>query len=195
MKKLAKYKGVFIILVLAALIIMYYRHMSNITKGKEDEEVVQELTAVETVLDRNLTTNYPQSPKEVVKYFSEITQCFYNEDYSEEELEKLADKMLLLYDDELVDYKNHQDYLFDLQTDINYYKLNNYKISSFTPSPSTDVERFTQDGYEWARTWCVYTIKSGKFYKVIQEVFILRKDEKSHWRIYGWKLVEDEEET
>ena len=52
---------------------------------------------------------------------------------------------------------------------------------------------FTEDGFEWARLWCAYTIKSGKYYKTINEVFVLRKDDKSHWRIYGWK--EDKEDN
>ena len=192
MKKLESFKGVFIVLVLAVLLIMYYRHMSNVSKGKEAEDVATEQSVVTETLQRNLTTNYPSTPKEVIKYFSDITQCYYNEEYSDEQLVGLADQMLLLYDDELVSYKTHEDYLMDLRNDINYYKENNYTVSSYAPSASTDVEYFSEDGHDWARIWCIYTIKSGKFYKPIQEVFILRKDEKSHWRIYGWRLVESQ---
>lgn len=192
MKKLESFKGVFIVLVLAVLLIMYYRHMSNVSKGKEAEDVATEQSVVTETLQRNLKTNYPSTPKEVIKYFSDITQCYYNEEYSDEQLVGLADQMLLLYDDELVSYKTHEDYLMDLRNDINYYKENNYTVSSYAPSASTDVEYFSEDGHDWARIWCIYTIKSGKFYKPIQEVFILRKDEKSHWRIYGWRLVESQ---
>lgn len=192
MKKLESFKGVFIVLVLAVLLIMYYRHMSNVSKGKEAEDVATEQSVVTETLQRNLTTNYPSTPKEVIKYFSDITQCYYNEEYSDEQLVGLADQMLLLYDDELVSYKTHEAYLMDLRNDINYYKENNYTVSSYAPSASTDVEYFSEDGHDWARIWCIYTIKSGKFYKPIQEVFILRKDEKSHWRIYGWRLVESQ---
>lgn len=192
MKKLGSYKGVIAVLVLAVVVIVYYNHMSNVVKGKEAEDVVVDSSAVTATLERNLNTNYPSTPKEVIKYFSDITQCFYNEEYNDEELIALADKMLLLYDDELVNNKSYENYLFDLKADINFYKNNNYTVSSYSPSASTDVEYFSEDGSEWARIWCIYTIKSGKNYKPIQEVFILRKDERSHWRIYGWQLVEEE---
>lgn len=191
-QKLNSYKGVIITLVLAVLIIIYYRHMSSVSSGKEEADVVVNASVVTQTLQRNLTTNYPATPKEVIKYFSEITQCYYNEEYTDQELLALADQMLLLYDDELVSYKTHEDYILDLKTDIKLYKDNNYTISSYAPSASTDVEFFTEDGYEWARIWCIYTIRSGKNTKPIQEVFILRKDEKSHWRIFGWQLVSDQ---
>lgn len=191
MKSVGNLKGVFVVLVLAGLIIAYSVHISNKTRGKEEDGAVK-ASVVTEILDRNLNTNYPQTPKEVIKYFSEITQCYYNEEYTDEELVALADQMLRLYDPELAGFKSHDDYIADLKDDIAEYKFNNYTISSFAPSASTDVEYFSEDGYDWARIWCVYTIKSGKNYKPIQEVFILRKDDKSHWRIFGWKLVEKE---
>ncbi len=193
MKKLGSYKGVIVILVLAALIIMYFYHLSNISRGEEEDEAAASQNAVTQVLQRNLDTDYPQTPKEVVKYFSEITKCYYNEKLTDEEIEALATQMLGLYDDELVAANSYNVYIFDLKSDITYYNTNGYTISSYSPSASTDVEYFTQDGHQWARLWCVYTIKSGKNYKPLQEVFILRKDDRSHWRIYGWKEVKKEE--
>ena len=191
MKNVGNLKGVFVVLVLAGLIIAYSVHISNKTRGKEEDGAVK-ASVVTEILDRNLNTNYPQTPKEVIKYFSEITQCYYNEEYTDEQLVLLADQMLKLYDPELANFKSHDDYIQDLKDDIAEYKFNNYTISSFAPSASTDVEFFKEDGYEFARIWCVYTIKSGKNYKPIQEVFILRKDSNSHWRIFGWKPVESQ---
>lgn len=184
-------RGVLIALFVAILLVGIFYRLSNKTVVSSEDEMVETVTAIDTALSRNLTTNYPPTPKEVVKYFSEITQCYYNETFeSDEQLEKLANQMLLLYDDELVGYNSYEDYLFDLRSDITYYNTNGYTISSFAPSASTDVEYFTEDGSERARLWCLYTIKSGKYYKNVNEVFILRKDEKSHWRVYGWKEVD-----
>ena len=58
-------------------------------KSRTSGEEAVESTAVQKVLQKDLERNYPPTPKEVVKYFAEITKCFYNEEYSEEELEKL----------------------------------------------------------------------------------------------------------
>lgn len=195
MKILNNYKGVFITLILAALIAMYFHHMSNLQTSEEDDGAAITSSAATTALQRNLAVNYPATPKEVVKYFSELTQCFYNEHLEDSEVDAVADQILLLYDDKLVAAKSYDEYLFDLKQDIAFYNMNGYTISSFSPSASTDVEYFSQDGSDWARLWCVYTIKSGKNYKPLQEVFILRKDEKSHWRIFGWQLVEEETES
>lgn len=186
-----KFKGMkgIIILFFGGLCILgiFFRMNNKKTPGSEEEKVAK-ITAVDEVLQRNLVTNYPNSPKEVVKYFAEITKCYYNEDLSEDgKLEEVADQMLKLYDDELVSYKTHMDYLFDLQSDINFYKENGYTISSYAPSASTDVFYFREDGFDWARLYCAFTIKSGQYRKTINEVFVLRKDENSHWKIYGWK--------
>jgi len=191
-KKANGLKGVIMALLIALVIgAIVYRFANTDSKSGEEVDLV-EVSAVQQVLSRNLATNYPQTPKEVVKYFGEISKCYYNETFeSDDELIALADQMLLLYDDELVEYNDHSAYIFDLKNQINYYNANKYKLSNVVPQASTDVDYFTEDGYEWARIYAVFTIKSGKFYKDINECFILRKDENSHWRIYGWK-EEDE---
>ena len=181
-------RGILIFLFAAMAFMGFFFRLNNKKSPSTEEEEVKKATPVEIALERNLTTNYPNTPKEVVKYFSEITQCYYNETFDDDEqLEALARQMLKLYDDELVSYKAYEDYLFDLKSDIKFYNENGYTISSFAPSASTDVVFFTEDGFEWARLWCAYTIKAGKDRKTINEVFVLRKDDKSHWRIYGWK--------
>lgn len=192
MKKFKGLKSVLLVFFIGILLVGIFYRFSNKKVISSEEEPVPKASAVDIVLDRNMTANYPQTPKEVVKYFSEITQCYYNETFeSDEELETLADRMLELYDDELVSYKTHEDYIFDLRSDIKFYNENGYKISSYAPSASTDVFYFNEDGFEWARLYCVYTIKSGKYYKTLNEVFVLRKDENNHWKIYGWDEVNE----
>lgn len=191
---MSKFKGikvVFVVLVMAGLLVAYYYHLNNKATTGEDVETVQTASAVAAVLERNLKNNYPATPKEVVKFFSDITQCYYNETYSKEELIALADKMLLIYDDELISYKTYEDYILDLKSDIAIYNQNGWTVSSYAPSASTDVFYFSEDGYEWARLYCIYTIKSGREYKNITEVFVLRKDENSHWKIFGWDKVDE----
>lgn len=191
---MSKYKGlkvVIVVFIMASLLGFYFWHLSNKTAKPEGNEAVVASNAVTAVLSRNLSINYPQTPKEVVRYFSEITKCYYNETLNEESLVALANQMLFLYDDELVNYKTYTDYILDLKSDIAFYNTNGYNISSYEPSASTDVFYFTEDGYEWARLYCQYTIKSGRYYKTITEVFVLRKDENSHWRIFGWELVNE----
>ncbi len=187
-KEIKGLRGVLILFFAGLCLLGIFFRLNNKKTPGSEEETVQKISAAQQLIQRNLTNNYPNSPKEVVKYFSEITKCYYNEEFeSEEELQDLADKMLGIMDDELVSYKNHEDFMFDLRSDINFYNTNGFKISSYAPSASTDVFYFKEDGYEWARLWCAYTIKAGQERKTINEVFVLRKDENSHWKVYGWK--------
>lgn len=151
------------------------------------------LTAVQNVLLRDLDKHYPPTPKEVVKYYSEITKCFYNETYTEEELHALAAKAKELYDDELAENKDNAQYLKDLKSEITAFKESKRAISDYATSPSTDVNFFQEDGYDFARLYCTYYVRKGTAMEQTDEVFLLRLDEKKHWKIYGWDLADKEQ--
>ena len=99
MKRFKGPKGTFCLFLIVVIILVVYYSISS--RGKKQGEETAEVTAVQNVLLRNLERNYPQTPKEVVKYYSEITKCFYNEEYTDEELVELAMKAKALYGDEL----------------------------------------------------------------------------------------------
>lgn len=192
MKSSKVVKTVIIVVVLAAVILAYYYYLGHRTRRQEvEEEAVA--TVVQSVLMRDLEHNYPPTPKEVVKYYAEITECFYNETYSDEELVQLANKIQMLYDAELVANKTQEQYLEDLRNDIAEMKGKQLVIASYEVSASTDVEEFTQDGYSCARLYCTFYLRQpGNGSRVPSlERFILRKDEDGHWKIFGWELVED----
>lgn len=192
MKRFSGKKGIVILVFLACLIIGYYAYLSNRTKPEEETVEVEVLTEVQTVLSRDLETNYPPTPREVVKYFSEISKCFYNEEYTDEELIQLADKIRLLYDDELVANQDEEDYIDALKKDIKDFNEKKRTIAAYEPSSSIDVETFQEDGYDWARLYCIYKIKEGSVIVNSNTQFLLRKDAKGHYKIYGWKLVKSE---
>lgn len=174
---------------LAVIVVVFAIHLNRQTKA--DEEKAVESTAVQKVLLRDLERNYPPTPKEVVKYYADITKCFYNEEYTEEELEQLAAKIQCLYDDELVANKSQEDYMLDLRSEIADMKKNNYTISSYVLSASVDVDEFVENGYSCARLYCTFHVKQGPNGTVASmEQFVLRRDEDEHWKIFGWELVE-----
>lgn len=186
MKKSNTVKIVIIGIVLAVIVVGYYYHISNIKKG--DTEEVVESSAVQAVLMRDLDKNYPPTPKEVVKYFNEISKCFYNENYTEDELDDLAVKIQGVYDDELIANKTKEQYMKDLKSDIDEMEAMDRTLSSYELSASTDVEEFVEDGNTCARLYCNYNIRQGTKMLSSRVVFILRKDENSHWKILGWDL-------
>lgn len=175
--------------ILVALLVGFYYYLSNRTTGEQSEEV-ETITQTQQVLLRNLDMNYPPSPKEVVKYYCDITQCFYNEENTDDQVYQLAMQIQKLYDDELVANQTQEEYMQNLISDIANMKQNGLVISSYSTSSSTDVEEFTEDGYEWARLYCNFVIRKGTQIINTNERFLLRKDADGHWKIYGWELVE-----
>ena len=178
---------VFVVLAIAIVGLFFY--VSNRNKAIEDGKM-QQMTPVQEILSRNLDTNYPPTPKEVLKLYSEITRCFYSEVYTDEELTKLALFARRLFDDELVANQTEEDYLSALRFDIDTWKKDNRVISSYSVSSSTDVQEYSYGGREWAQLYCIYSIRMGTNVAPVQEHFIMRKDEKGHWKILGWELVE-----
>lgn len=193
MKMFKGTKGTIIFIFLVFLVLGYYFYLSNRSRPEITDEVsVETMTESQKALSRNLESNYPPSPREVVKYFSEITSCYYNEEHTDEELRALGLKMRKIYDDELVANQTEEAYLDLLKKDVEEYKQNNRTIASYSPSSSVDVETFSEDGYEWARLYCVYDIKQDALLHQTNLVFILRKDANSHYKIYGWKAIKNE---
>ncbi len=193
MKRFKTPRGAFFLfLAMGCVLLAYYLINLRIEKSKPEDYVP--LTAVQQVLSRNLETNYPQTPKEVIKYYSEITKCFYNEDWTEEELYELAMQAQKLYDHDLIANKTQEQYLQDLKSEIQAFKEKDYYISSYGTSSSTDVYDFTEDGYKFSRLYCTYNIRVGTVIESIEEIFLLRMDLEGHWKIYGWDLAKNHEQ-
>lgn len=186
-------KGVVVGIVLICLVGGYYYYLTNRTPDKSREEKNVKATAVQETLMRDLDKNYPPTPREVVKYFGQISQCLVGETYTDEEFEELALQAQRLYDDELIANKTQQQYLDDLKWDINNFKDQEIVISSYSPSSSVDVEEFSRDGYKWAKLYCNFSLRKGTYIETNEEVFLLRRDEDGHWKIYGWQPVEKTE--
>ena len=67
---------------------------------------------------------------------------------------------------------------------------NGMTVSSYGLPSSTDVEYFSEDGYEWARIYCNFNIRQETKMLNTIEQFLLRKDENGRWKIYGWQLID-----
>lgn len=159
--------------------------------GKSRQEAEEAaLSTVQLALTRDLQNDYPATVKEVVRYYTELQKCFYNEECTDEELEALAMQARLLYDDELLEANEVPAYLDRLRAEVASFRSQNRRITGVAVAASTSVFYFQEDGYSFARIHCGYTISE----KVVQSsntgvVYLLRQDENKRWKIYGWKTV------
>ena len=192
MKNSRKILVILIVVLFVSAILGLFIYVNNKPQsGNVEDDVV--ISNVDNVVLRNLDINYPPTPKEVLKYYSEITMCFYEENLSEEDLVRLAQTARKLYDAELCADVTEEEYLASLREDILEFNSLGIVVSGYTVSASTDVEEFVVDGRECARLYVTYRLRQGTEYIYSNEVFIMRKDEDGHWKILGWELLEEEE--
>lgn len=178
-------------IVLVLLIVGYYFCLSNRKPANGKEEEIDGITAVQQALLQDFEHNYPPSPREVLKAYGDIIVCFYSEEYTDEELTELALQIQNLYDQDLIDNDTPDQYQQNLRWDIKEMKEKNLRVTSYSVASATDVDYFEQDGDSWARLNCNFTVRSGKQAELSKEVFLLRKDEAGHWKIYGWKELDE----
>lgn len=179
--------GVTVVLMLAVFVFGAFV-LSNKKKGEEFREQEVDVSRVKEVVLQDISRNYPPTPKEVLKFYSEITCCFYDENITEEDLNALADKARELYDSELLANQTREEYIEKLKEDVLYFQSQGLVISGYSVSASADVETWKEDGSSWARLYATYRLRQGTEYLYSNEVFILRKDSDGHWKIFGFEL-------
>ncbi len=151
-----------------------------------------ELTEVQKVITRDLERNYPKTPREVVKFYNRIISCFYNEEYTEDELYELGDQARMLMDDELLENNSRDDYFENLKADIETYREKSKTIASTSVCDSNEVNYQTIDGDECAYVNASYFINEDKSYSRTYQTYVLRKDEDGNWKILVFYQTEGE---
>lgn len=180
-----------VLMIMVVTVMLLYHHMVNKVRSSQVPETV---SAVQNVLLVKLEKSYPATPREVLKFYNEILQCYYNEDCTEEEIEQLAEKAWQMYDDELIEKQNWDSFLLALKAEIQSYKEKDKVISSAAPASSTDVDYYKYEGRECANIRCAYTMREKTSLSVVKEIYVLRKDDQGHWKILGWELIQDEDQ-
>ncbi|MBO7355310.1 MAG: hypothetical protein J6U50_01630 [Lachnospiraceae bacterium] len=186
-------RATIIILILVFGMVGYYSYLTGRARDVVREP---EMTPVEKVLSRNLSGDYPPTPKEVMKYYNDIMLCYYQDDVTDEEIDSLGIRARELFDPDLQAINEVGSYLIRLHSDINEYKEAGRKITNPSVASSANVDYYERDGFQFARLLCTYNIsESGNSY-TLRLVYLLRKDPADKkWKIYGWDLLENVDMT
>ncbi len=184
-------RGKIIIIMFAALLV-FLAVFYFAANGKREENLTK-LSATEATIQRDLDINYPQTPKAVVRYYAELSQCMYDPTNSDEEVAAIARQSRGLFDEELKAQQSDEQYLASLKNTIAGFINDNRRIVSFTISPSSEVVYSTLDIGEVASLYCTYTMQKGSVSYSDPEHFLLRKDPEGRWKILGWQSVSVEQ--
>lgn len=179
-----------VLMVIGVIAYYFYVNKENDSNSNNNEDLVGE---VDKVLNKDLEERYPYTVKEVVQFFVRIQKCYYNEEYTEDELVKLAYKATELFDTELLKENPFDEYYEDLKTEIELYKKTGKYIYKVMLDDNSAVEYSTVDEQKYASINCVYYLKDEDGTSKIKETYILRKDENDRWKILGWKEYEGSE--
>lgn len=186
-------RTVILMILFSVIIISLYFFLR--TMGPFTSESVSSKTEVEKLIEKDITGNYPSTAKEVLKLYSRITKCFYNEKLKEEQINELAGQIRLLFDEELLTNNPSEDYLLNLKVDISDYKKADRTIMNYVIGENENVEEWKKDGVNYVSIPITFTIKEKSNYAKIYEVFILRQDSQNKWKILGWNLTDNPEDA
>lgn len=178
-----------IILILVFGLVGYYSYLAGRSRdaGKDPE-----MTPVERVLSRDLSTDYPPTPKEVMKYYNDIMICYYQDDVTDDEIDALGVRARDLFDPDLQAINEVGSYLLRLHAEIKDYKEAGRKIANPSVASAANVDYYDCDGYHFARLLCTYNVSENGNSYTLRLIYLLRKDPSDkRWKIYGWDLMEN----
>lgn len=185
MKRLKYLMMLALILVLGVMVYYYYVNKDSKTGDSGNQT---EISEVDKVLAKDLEGNYPKTAREVVSYFLSIQKCYYNEEYTDDQLVQLSYKAMKLFDDELTENNDFDEYYENLGLEIDEYKSSDKTITKVILDKASDVLYSEVEGVRYAEMNCIYYLKTSGETTRVTERYALRCDDEGNWKILGWKI-------
>lgn len=177
------------IVIVAAICTAFYIVNNN---SKKESAKEAELTEIQKITTRNMEKDYPATPREVIKFYNRIIKCYYGRQYSDDELEQLADQALSMFDDDLLKKNEKESYIESVKSDAAQYEEDNKSISQTDVCDSNDVKYMTDNGDDIAYVTASYFIKNDSSYTKTYQEYVLRKDDDGDWKILTFYKIEGE---
>lgn len=179
---------IILILVLAILVSLYLRNRDTSFVGESKK------STVELLLEKDIENQYPATPREVLKLYVKYVKSFYNDKLDDVQVNKMADRVRLLFDEELVVHNPLDDYLLELKSEIAIFKDSNRTMVNHEVQNNQNIAYWEKDGIEYSSVLVSFTVKEGADRTKVYQKFTLRKDENENWKILSWNVVTDEKE-
>ncbi len=182
---------VFMVFFSAVLISLYFFIRTRTIPFKT--ESTSSISETDELLTKDIPASYPSSPDEVLVLYGTMTKCLFNEELTPEQIEKMANQLRELFDDELLENNPYTNYLLDLNTEVDNYRKAKRSILEYNIENSDPVKYWDSSDKKYASAVVSFTIKEGNASSKVYENFILRQDEESKWKILGWKIADKED--
>lgn len=177
-------------IVMASIIVSFYYQLSHrLSSSEEKVKTDNELTIC---LTQDFVSNYPSSPKDVVRWYNRIITLFYSEKLKNSEVETLCDQVRALLDKELLAENPRDVYISSVKQDIQLYKARNSKIIEHDEGTNDDVVFATSlDGDNMAYVESYYFTQESNQYVSTYQTYCLRRDGSGKFKILAFNLTEE----
>ncbi len=170
--------------ILAIVILIVYYYWANRTVVIDTKE--NNFTEVQKYINKDLDSYYPQTPKEVVNLFADMTKTLYNNP-DDKDIKPLALKMRELYDEEFLSNNPEEAYVVDIYSELALWMKNNKKIEDYQYVKEDQSGETELDGVKYATEYISFMIQEQEEYTEIWAI-LLRQDSKNEWKILGWQV-------
>ena len=187
-KKIAQFIGG-LGLVCIAILIVYF-----VLNQKTDDDIFSKKenvsTEVQNILAKDIERNYPATVREIVRLYSRISKCYYNEIISASEFQQLVTMQRLLFDEEFLDNNPLESFVNNLSSEIEEMRKTKSTMISYRVQKQSSVVSWESGENKFSSIVASYTLKEDSEYKKTYEEFLLREDESGRWKIVGWRLTD-----
>lgn len=173
--------------ILAVLGISYFFYLSN---RPQERDYVSENPELANILTLDVENNYPQTPKEVLKLYVQITKAYYKTPLTDDQIKTLGMKARLLFDDELKEKQTDEQFLMALKSDIDLYNGLNRYIVDYEICNSSLIKFRTIRGEDYAIIPMKYIIRQGNETQSAYHSFKLHKDKDGRWKLLYWEAID-----
>ncbi|MCF0130302.1 MAG: hypothetical protein HUJ71_01180 [Pseudobutyrivibrio sp.] len=180
------------VILMAACIVGYYGYLSNRNASVKAEDNVT-LSEIDAIVTKDFSTDYPSTPRSVIKWYNRMITALYAEDYDEDQFQIVADQLREVLDDELLQYNPRDQYVSALRSDVTYYKNRNRVIVNSDVSDTNEVRYDTVKGDSVAFVSAYYFIREGSSYDRTYQDYCLRQDSHGRWKILTFKLSDKDD--
>ncbi len=175
-------KSVIVVILLIAIVLFYFNYLSNRSSEQKTQREIDELTALS---EYDMITEYPKTPRDVVKLHCRFFKVFYGQELTDDDLYILNQQIRHLYSTELLSYNSEPDTLKSLKKSIENMRSEKYEYKSFLLPEASQVKTYTQNGREMATMEVEITLdtKDSAGYLYLQYVLV---KENEQWKILAW---------
>ena len=181
-RSLENFKFIIVAVILVTAVLVYFNHLGNNSSKRKEKVTKSEMQELETY---DFISNYPKTPRDVVKMHCRFFKLFYGEGVSDEDLVVLNQQLRYLYSQELIQLNSENDNLVNLKKNISRMKEEGYNYLVYELPEASQVKYYTSEGREMAALEITLTLDTSDSKAYMYVVYVLVK-ENDNWKIYAW---------